>query len=393
MKVAARVLAIVLASASALVAACSDESSPPPAPVVVGVLAPVEGGLVDFGRGIADSVRLAVAEQAPTILPGRDVRVLVRDDASDPEKGALAAAELAADPLVAAVVGPYNSGVAQAALPVLSPAGLALVSPSNTLTSLTRGGTPENPTRPWPTYFRLVGADVEQAVFLARRAREIGYGRAAVVSETKAVSKGLADDFVAAFRAGGGVVTVRSLVPDDARDFEAFLAEAIPTEPDLVFFGGEYPVAATLRVQASAAGLDVPVMGGDGIKDQAYWETAGRLAIGTLASTVGVPVEKMPGGPAFLASWTAAGFANAPSAYGPYAYDAAVAVMRAIAAAVDAGADGGDGLRAGVVEALATTDFEGVTGRVRFDDLGDPVDPVFTLYRVDGNPLAWVEWR
>ncbi|MFM7142695.1 MAG: ABC transporter substrate-binding protein, partial [Alphaproteobacteria bacterium] len=255
----------LLCSLPLLSLACSDDGSSAPAPIVVGVLAPVEGGLVDFGRGIADSVRLAVDEQAGTILPGRDVRVIVRDDASDPEKGAAAAAELARNPHVAAVVGPYNSGVAQAALPVLAPAGVALVSPSNTLTTLTHGGTPQDPTRPWPTYFRLVGADVEQAAFLARRARASGYGRAAVVSETKAVSKGLADDFVAAFAANGGVVTVRALVPDDAKDFSAFLAEAIPTSPDLVFFGGEYPVAATLRKQASAAGLDVPVMGGDGI--------------------------------------------------------------------------------------------------------------------------------
>lgn len=385
--------ALVAFSCPALLLACSDAGAPAPPPVVVGVLAPVEGGLVDFGRGIADSVRLAVAEQAATILPGRDVRVVVRDDSSDPAVGAAAAADLARDPLVAAVVGPYNSGVAQAALPVLAPAGVALVSPSNTLTSLTRGGTPADPTRPWSDYFRLVGADVEQAAFLARRARAIGYARAAVVSETKAVSKGLADDFVAAFTAIGGTVTVQELVPDDAKDFALFLAEAIPTSPDLVFFGGEYPVAATLRLQASEAGLDVPLMGGDGIKDPAYFVSAGSLAIGTLASTVGVPVEEMPGGPAFVASYAAAGFDSAPSAYGPYAYDAAIAVMRAIRAALDAGADSSAGLRAGVVDALAATDFEGVTGRIRFDDLGDPVDPVFTLYRVEGDPLAWVEWR
>ncbi len=290
MRIARAFLALLLVS----LPACSSDGSPAPAPIVVGVLAPVEGGLVEFGRGIADSVRLAVAEQA---------------------------------------------------------------------------------------------------AFLARRARAIGYARAAVVSETKAVSKGLADDFVAAFTAIGGVVTVRTLVPDDAKDFSSFLADAIPTDPDLVFFGGEYPVASTLRRQASAAGLDAPVMGGDGIKDPAYFESAGRLAVGTLASTVGVPVEEMPGGPDFVASYAAAGFDSAPSAYGPYAYDAAIAAMRAIRAALDAGAGSSAGLRAGVVDALGATDFAGVTGRVRFDESGDPVDPVFTLYRVEGDPLAWVEWR
>ena len=76
--------------------------------------------------------------------------------------------KLAADPTVVAVVGPYNSGVAEAVLPVLSERGVALISPSNTLTSLTLGADPAKPKRPYANYFRLVGPDSLQAAFLAR---------------------------------------------------------------------------------------------------------------------------------------------------------------------------------------------------------------------------------
>ena len=140
--------------------------------VTIGVIAPVDGGLTSFGQGIRNSVQLAV-KQANASKPIKDWRIKVRvlDDSSDPDKGAAAAKKLAADPNVVAVVGPYNSGVAQAMLPVLAEKGIALVSPSNTLTSLTLGDDPAQPTRPYPNYFRLVGPDSVQAQFLAVQAR------------------------------------------------------------------------------------------------------------------------------------------------------------------------------------------------------------------------------
>src|SRR5436190_48108 len=151
----------------------------------------------------------------------------------------LAAAFLATIALVALGGGGVS---AAAALPTLAKGGLALVSPSNTLTSLTLGADSTKPVRPYDNYFRLVGADSAQAVFLADQARKLGYTKAAVVSETKAVSSGLADQFAAAFTKAGGTVTVRTTVPDGADDFTGFITAAAPTTPGLLFFGGEYNV-------------------------------------------------------------------------------------------------------------------------------------------------------
>ena len=205
--------------------------------------------------------------------------------------------------------------------------GSRSVSPSNTLTSLTLGADSTKPVRPYDNYFRLVGADSAQAVFLADQARKLGYTKVAVVSETKAVSSGLADQFAAAFTKAGGTVTVRTTVPDGADNFTDFINAAAPTTPGLLFFGGEYNVAATLRTQATAAGLTVPLMGGDGMNDPSYITGAGAAAAGSYASGVGVPLAQLPGAAKFLAEYKAAGFTTQPSDYGPYAYDAANAVI------------------------------------------------------------------
>ena len=311
------------------------------------------------------------------------------DDSSDPAKGKAAAATLAADKSVVAVVGPYNSGVALEAAPVLAKRGLVLVSPGNTLTDLTVGADPAHPERQWKTYFRLVGQDAGQAGFLAEQAKKLGITSAAVVSETKAVSKGLADRFADAFTAAGGTVTVHKVVPDGTTDFTDFLGAAAPTSPGLLFFGGEYKVAATLRQAATAAGIGAPLMGGDGMNDPAFITGAGAAAAGSYASGVGRPLASLPGATTFLDAYEAKGFDTAPSDYGPYAYDATNAVVAALKPVLRGKSSLPANVRARVVAGLQKTNRTGVTGEVRFDRYGDTRNPTFTLYKVEGTPLAW----
>jgi branched-chain amino acid transport system substrate-binding protein len=391
-----RVLLLV-AALSVGTAALGVSAGPAPAAtkptVTIGVLAPVNAGLVDFGRGIRNSVLLAVRQaNARSTIKGWDVEVRTLDDASDPATGEAAASTFAADPNVVAVIGPYNSGVALKAAPVLAAGDLALMSPGNTLTSLTIGDDVANPQRPWDSYFRMVGPDTRQAEFLAAQAKRLGFKTAAVVSETKPVSQGLADEFVTAFKKEGGKVALQKTVPDGASeaDFTGFVTAAKTADPDVVFFGGEYEVAATLRTTASSAGLTVPMMGGDGIKDDAFIRATGDDAKGTYASTVGVPLREQPGAKKFLAAYRAAQYESPPSDFGPYAYDAANIVLGTLAKELKGKTALPDGIRSKVVGDVQRSKDTGVTGKVAFDKYGDAVAPKFTLYRVAGSPLRWV---
>jgi len=363
-------------------------------PVVkIGVLAPLEAGLVEFGHGIRNSVQLAVdqANQRKAI-PGFTIELDAVDDSSDPATGAASAAELVADPAVIGVVGPYNSGVSQAALPVLSPAHLTLISPSNTLTDLTLGSDPTNPARPFDNYFRMVASDAQQAPFLAQRVRALGAKKVSVVSETKAVSKGLADAFVTAFTKDGGTITSQQVVPDGSTDFSGVLPTVLADKPDVLFFGGEYPVAAALREQATAAGFTKVLGGGDGIKDDAYITDAGPQSKGTLASSVGKPASSLKTAKRFLAAYKRAKFDDRATDYGPYAYDAANIIIAA-AKQVLAGQDAIPvDAREQVLTAVQATETRGTSGPVSFDEYGDTTHRVFTLYEVKGPKakLAWV---
>ena len=381
-------LAIVV---TLLAAGCSDSDTVRVAKI--GVVAPLDAGLVDFGRGIRNSVQLAVDEaNERKAVKGWRFEVAAADDSSDPAKGEAAALALSTDGAVVGVVGTYNSGVAAKVAPVLKNAGIVMVSPGNTDPTLTLGADPAKPARPWDTYFRMVAADNVQGPFLAASAfDDTKARRVAVVSETKPVSRGLADSFSSAFQAKGGNVVFNRVVPDGTTDFGAVLRAVAPLRPDLVFFGGEYQVGAEFSKQAVAARISVPVMGGDGLKDNAYIAAAGPASDGDLASSVGAPLASLESAGQFLAAYQGAQYAEPPGDFGVYAYDAANVIIAAATNALKGVEAIGPAVRGRIVAGVQATDTTGASGKVAFDRFGDTQNKVLTIYRVaDG---AWKPLR
>jgi branched-chain amino acid transport system substrate-binding protein len=357
----------------------------------IAVIAPLDAGLVQFGRGIRNSVDLAVDEaNAKGVLPD-DWRldVLALDDSSNPAKGEAAARKVAADQSVLGVVGTYNSGVAAKVAPVLSAAGVAMISPGNTDPALTLGTDPAAPARPNPTYFRVVANDNVQGPFLATYAfGTLGARRVAVVTQAKSVSKGLADAFSAAFTGAGGEVVSTHVVPDGTTDYAPVLNEIAPLRPDLLFYGGEFDVGAGFSAQAQAAAITAPVMGGDGLKDPAYITQAGAAAEGDLASTVGAPTAALESARGFVDAYGKAGYAEPPSDFGVYAYDAANVLIAAAVSALNGAEEVTPAVRQAVVASVQATDTQGASGRVWFDSFGDTRSKLLTIYRVSNGVWA-----
>ncbi len=387
-RVVATVASIAVVGAAAVSAAGATTGSKPKV-VKIGVIAPLTAGLTNYGKGIENSVRLAVRQaNADKAIPGWKIVVDAKNDSSEPAVGKKAAQKLAKDPAVIGVVGTYNSGVAAETAPVLEKAGIVQVSPGNTDPTLTLGEhLADGPERQFDNYFRVVANDAQQGVVLADyAASDLGATTVAVVSETKSVSKGLADRFSAEFTAKGGQVVYTKTVPDGTTDFATVASEIAPLTPSLLFFGGEYEVAAALS-NATAA-LSAPLMGGDGIKDDAYIEAAGANAEGDIASSIGAPLDQLESAADYAAAYEAAGYGDPPSVFGPYAYDSANVIIDAAAKALKGKTAVNKKARAAVVKSVQATDTEGITGRIAFDEYGDTVTKVFTIYKVTGG--AWV---
>ncbi|MGL5927837.1 MAG: ABC transporter substrate-binding protein, partial [Dermatophilaceae bacterium] len=136
-----------------------------------------------------------------------------------------------------------------------------------------------------------------------------------------------------------------------------------------------------------AAGLNVPLMGGDGIYSGEYPKLAGTTAAGDLATSVGAPTDELASAKAFVDAYGEGDYAEPYEAYGAYAYDAANAIINALKTSLK-DADSAEAARQATVDAMGSVSFDGVTGKVAFDEFGDTTTRVLTVYQVKGTEWA-----
>ncbi len=190
----------------------------------LGVDLPLSGGESREGLPILNGIQLAVADaNASGLLAGTTVDIDARDDAvngiNNPDRGARNLQSLVADPTVIGVVGPVNSAVARAEIPIGNAAGLLQCSPANTDPGLTKpwdGGDPTTfrPTHPDDiAYVRVASTDDQEGAAGAQIAHDdLAARRALVVDDGTTYGRGIADAFEAAFKALGGSVVGRKVV-------------------------------------------------------------------------------------------------------------------------------------------------------------------------------------
>lgn len=363
--------------------------------VVIGVDAPLSGGLSAMGVGMKNSADLAVrTSNRAKHVPGVNFEIKALDDEAAPAKGRPNATRFIDDEKVLGVVGPLTSGVAKTMAEPLGLANLVNVSPANTDPVLTLGPhwAKGSKSRPYTSYFRTVATDVDQGPFAARYLHdEAGKRKLYLISDASAYGDGLTSGFSAAFAKLGGTVVGTDQV-DPAQDDFSYLASQIRgSGADALYFGGYYDTAGPLSEQLKQAGVTIPLMGGDGIFDQQFL-TANTKAEGDLATGIGVPAEDLEKGPDFLSQYQEAGYPEAAGAYGPYAYDATWAVIEAVKAVVEA--HGGTlpaDARAKMSQAVSGLAFDGITGRVAFDEYGDAVNRQLTVYAVKAGSWTTVK--
>ena len=352
----------------------------------IGVIAPLTGDLSALGLGIRNGAELAIrqANEANTI-PGYTLELAPEDDTAKADVGAQVAAKLASDDEIVAVIGTLNSSVAEQVQPVLSDEGIAMISPANTNPTLSQGADPAKPARPYENYFRVATTDLIQGPFAADFAsKDIKATEVAVVHDNKTYGKGLSEAFATRFKANGGKVVLTETVNPGDKDFGAVVSRVRRANPDLVYYGGEFPEASLLSSQLDQAGVEAPLMGGDGIYDATFFETGGKGTVGDFATSIGAPLADLETAKDFLAAYEEAGFDEDPSAYGGYAYDAANVIITALEEAVGAAGEGAEitALREDLVAAIQGTSIDGVTGKVAFDEFGDTTTKVLTVYTV-----------
>jgi branched-chain amino acid transport system substrate-binding protein len=391
-------LAVPFAVGALALTACGDSkedtgsTSGASKTLTIGVIAPLTGDLAAIGQGIKNGVDLAVkqANEKKTVK-GYTLKMDAQDDTAKADVGATVAAKLVADNSVAGIVGPLNSSVAKSVAPVTSQANLVEVSPANSNVDLTGRGalaTGGTQTRPYKSYFRVVATDDIQGPFAAQFAvNTLSKKTIAIVHDKKAYGQGLAEAFAKeATKDGAKVLKTETINPGD-KDFSATITKLKAQSPDFLFYGGEYPEASLLTKQMKAAGLKIPLMGGDGVQADDFIKIGGAAAEGDYATALGAPPESLDSAKQFLTDYAAQKYADPIGPYGAYAYDSANIIIQALVKAT-AGNKSGQALRDAVTAAVGETNLTGATGSLSFDKFGDTNSKVLTAYTVKGGKFV-----
>ncbi|AXI86212.1 branched-chain amino acid ABC transporter substrate-binding protein [Actinospica acidiphila] len=363
--------------------------------VVIGVDAPLTGDLSALGLGIKNSVDLATKiANKEKYVEGVTFKIEALDDQGQASVGQQNATKLVANKDVLGVVGPLNSSVGESMQKVFDTAKLVEVSPANTNPALTQGvNWQTKKERPYKSYFRTATTDAIQGPFAAQYVfNEAKKKKVFVIDDKKTYGAGLAATFTAEFKELGGQVVGTEHINPESKDFSAVATKVKNSGADVVYYGGEYPQAGPLSKQIKEAGAKIPLVGGDGIYSADFIKLAGTAGAGDLATSVGAPVESLPSAKEFVANYETEGYKEAYEAYGGYSYDSAWAIIEAVKKVVEDN-DGKlpDDARAKVVDAMQNVSFDGVTGKVSFDEFGDATNKQLTVYTVKGGDWATVK--
>ncbi|MEO8899368.1 MAG: branched-chain amino acid ABC transporter substrate-binding protein [Candidatus Dormibacter sp.] len=361
---------------------------------------PLTGGDATDGPPVEKAAHLAVTQaNANKALGGCTLKYTSKDDATvlknghDPAQGAANITALSSDQSVVGVVGPFNSSVAVAEIPVASQNHLALISPSNTNPGLTQAGTnPDVNTAslyPGPhTYFRTIGTDITQGQILSFVAtQELKFTKAYVIDDQETYGRGLATFFKKYFVQDGGTVVGSASLPGSTKQFQTQISDAQSKGAQVIFFGGTSGNGCgVIRSQMPAS---VPLLGGDGCQDDKFITDAGTNAVG--AEVTSAPdASKLPTATQFYTDFKSTyNEDGTESPYTPYGFDAMNGLISAIKSVLlaNGGQPPSDAqtFRDDVVQQLHSLNYSGATGTVAFDTNGDTTHAGFSLYTINGS--------
>ena len=338
----------------------------------------ITGDVAFFGLPIDRATQIAVDDYGP--IHGFDVDLGTSlDDLCSNDGGQAAAQTIVADEDVVGVVGTSCSGAAVAAAPLITDAGMVLISGGNTspaLTSDLAGTAGQNYSL---GYYRTAHNDLYQGAAMAKFVfGDLGISEAAAIHDGDPYTQGLAQAFADAFEAEGGTITGFSAVNKDDTDMVPVLTEIAAGSPGALFFPIFQPAGDFIADQApGVSGLeDTVLLAADGLLNTNYLalpQTRGMYFSGP-DQRFGENVNESTGKSAadLLATYEAA-YGESPAApFWAHGYDATTLLLDAIAAA--SWVEDGNLMidRQGIRDHLNSVQgYQGLIGTINCDAFGD----------------------
>ena len=353
-----------------------------------------------------DAVRLAIREAhlphgVSVDLPADGVFDDSVDGSATEARGADNMGRIVADPRYAAVIGPWHSFVARAAIPVANAAGLLECSATNTAEDLTVGDAARaiRPRPERPSYVRLATTDDAAAAAAARLLAGVLDKRSVyVVTTREPFAGGRSEQVVGVFEGLGGAVAGRGFIGEGGDRPEVVARDVVGSGADAVFFDGLGIDGGRVLAALSAEGSRVPFVGLDIILD------GPRAATDSFLSLAGGGIDNAYGifqagrdetlAPQVEAAYQAA-YGRAPDNFVLNVYACSRVILDAIGRLDDSqlmtAAEWREAVRAEVT--APGRQYQTPVGTIGFDPNGDATPQRVSIYRGDPTAGDWSFWR
>ena len=360
--------------------------------VKIGITLPLTGADAEDATLIKNGALLAIEDaNAKGGVAGYKIETVIYDSGTatagqyDPAQAATNTKKLVSDPLVVANVGPQMSGEGKAMTPILSEADLATITPSSTNPDITNPAFAKQfKPKGRAIYFRTVTTDAFQGPNMANyMAQNLKIKSVYVLDDSGAYGVGIADAYQRQAEKLGIKVLGRDQLNPKEADYTTILTKIKALKPDALYYGGVAQAGVKLAKQALDIIPDMIKAGGDGVQGASFLKGVGFPAADRWYATNASP--HMLENPE-VADWVKRyreRFKVVPNDYAITAYDGALVILDAIKRVAESGKEVN---RTNVRDAMQTTKLKTLQGEVSFDQNGDMLSKVVSVFQYRHDP-------
>ena len=370
------VLLIVVGAAVAMAATVGTAWAGQAGPIKVGLLVTQTGPLAANGKDMINGLQLFFEEQNYRVA-GREIKLIIEDDAGVPATGLTKARALVESQAVHVVIGPLSAAVGYAVAPYIHekkiPALFPIVS-SEDITQRKRS----------PYIVRTGWSSAQPSHPFGQWVYDnLKYKKIAMIGYDFAFGWEVAAGFQRTFEEAGGQIVQKLWPPLGNADFGPYLAQ-LRRDVDAIYaiFSGSDALRFAKQYQEAGLKDRLPVVGGGTLTDEHVLRTMGDESLGLVTALHYSAALTNPANKKFSQAYEAK-YKQVPSYYSDGTYVAGMALKAALEAS---GGDIEDTTK--FLAALRKADLsDAPRGPVRFDEYGNPIQNIYVrkVEKVEGH--------
>jgi branched-chain amino acid transport system substrate-binding protein len=334
-----------------------------PSEIKIGILFPMTGDEGDYGKKGSNAIELAIEQiNSSGGIGGKKVKAIFEDSKSDAATGVTAIQKLISVDKVSAVVGDIVSAVTIPAATVAEKNKVIMIAPTSSAPPITNAGV---------YIYRVWSSDLAEGAAAGSFAKNKGYKKAAILHVNNDYGTQIAEIFAKNFETSEQKIVAKEAYDPKATDYKATLTKLKSLSPDVVYVAGYFEDTGTMLKQSKEIGISTQFIGATAIEDKKFIEIAGSSAEGIIYPlATGFDAKSQdPATKNFVEAFVKK-FNYEPTWVESHCYDAFMLVVEAMKS--NPNEITGDNMR----KFLDVVSYEGVTGKIKFDENGDVTKPI-----------------